>query len=207
MRRLITGIHLEWNSGVLYEQLSPAHIPEPWKKQCHSLAKAKKSSHKELEYTSNLDSELEEESTTSEEDTFLSIQYSSPPNFPTPYLCNWDFKNANKALKYILKIFNPKVIHNSLLAFSTLLRDIVYYSTYIDSDHFTQLQNRINKSIYNHNVYHEKQLEHYARQLASDINPLISHVSYSWHSLFLPCHEHSFKKVEHCHPKSNGSFG
>ena len=28
---------MEQNSGVLYGQLTPANIPEPWKKQCHSI--------------------------------------------------------------------------------------------------------------------------------------------------------------------------
>ena len=34
-----SGIQLEQISGVLYEQLTPANVPEPWKKQCHSLQK------------------------------------------------------------------------------------------------------------------------------------------------------------------------
>ena len=55
-------------------------------------AKAKKASHEESEDTSNSDSESEEGSTASEEDTFLSIWYPSPPYFPTPYLCNQDFR-------------------------------------------------------------------------------------------------------------------
>ena len=132
------------------------------------IAEAKKSSHEESEYTSDLDSELEEGSTASKEDTFLSIWYPSLPNFPTPYLHNWDFRDDNKALKYIMRIFNPKVIHNSLLAFPTLLRDIVYYSTYIDSDCFTQLQDRINKSIYNRNASLQIWSEHIARYFTSD---------------------------------------
>ena len=97
------------------------------------IPKAKKSSHEDSE------TKLEEGSMASEEDTFLSIHYPSPPHFPTPYLHNWDFSDTNKALKYITKVFNPKAIHNSLLTFPTLLRDIVYYGTYIDSDCFTKL--------------------------------------------------------------------
>ena len=74
---------------------------------------AKKSSHEESEYTSNLDTELEEGSTASEEDMFLSIQYPSPPFFPTPYLHNWDFLNSERALKYLMWHFNLKTIHDA----------------------------------------------------------------------------------------------
>ena len=61
------------------------------------ITEPKKSSQDNSEYYS----ESEEGSTTSEEDTFLSIQYPSLPYFPTPYLCNWDFGDPDKALKSI----------------------------------------------------------------------------------------------------------
>ena len=71
------------------------------------ITEAKKSSQDDSENSS--ESKLEEGSTTSEEDMFLSIQYPSPPNFPTPYLHNWDFGDPKKALKYIMKNFNSNV--------------------------------------------------------------------------------------------------
>ena len=66
------------------------------------ISKAKKSSSDDLE----TNSELEEGSTASEDDMFLSIQFPSPPNFSTPYLYNWDFLDSEKARKYITKHFN-----------------------------------------------------------------------------------------------------
>ena len=70
------------------------------------ISKDKKPSHEESEYYSDSDSELEEGSITSEKDTFLSIQYPSLPNLPTPYVCNQDFGDPDKALRYIMKNFN-----------------------------------------------------------------------------------------------------
>ena len=67
------------------------------------VSEAMKMSKEESEYYSDLNSELEEGSTASEEDMFLSIQYLSQPNFPKPYLHNWDFRDPDKALKYIMK--------------------------------------------------------------------------------------------------------
>ena len=58
------------------------------------ITEAKKSSHEDLETNSELETELEEGSMASEDDTFLSIQYPSLPNFPTPYLCNQDFLDS-----------------------------------------------------------------------------------------------------------------
>ena len=52
---------------------------------------AKKSSHEDLESHSKSDTKSEEGSMASEDDTFLSIRYPSPPNFPSPYRHNWDF--------------------------------------------------------------------------------------------------------------------
>ena len=70
------------------------------------ISKAKKSSSDDLETNSELETELEEGSMTSEDDMFLSIQFPSPPNFPTPYLHNWDFLDSERARKYITKHFN-----------------------------------------------------------------------------------------------------
>ena len=74
------------------------------------VSKDNKPSHQELEYYSDSDSESEEGSTASEEDMFLSIWYPSLPHFPTPYLCNWDISDPDKALKYITKNFNYKTV-------------------------------------------------------------------------------------------------
>ena len=81
------------------------------------ITKAKKSSQDDSEYYSKLVTESEDGSTASEEDMFLSIQYPSPPYFPTPYLHNQDFRDPDKALKYIMKHFNLKTIHNSIQRF------------------------------------------------------------------------------------------
>ena len=78
------------------------------------ITEAKKTSQNDSEYNSELDTELEKGSTTSEEDMFLLIWYLSPPYFPTPYFHNWDFRDPQKALKYIMMHFNLEAIHNSL---------------------------------------------------------------------------------------------
>ena len=120
------------------------------------ITKAKKSSHEELEYYSNSDSESEEGSTASEEDSFLSIQYPSPPYFPTPYLQDWDFRNSDKGQKYITKHFNLKTLHNSLRRFPDLSHDFIYSNTFVDPDRFLLLKHYINKSICKHNALLEK---------------------------------------------------
>ena len=107
----------------------------------------KKSSHEDSEYYSKSETKLEERSTASEEDTFLSIQYLSPPNFPTPYLHNQDFLDSERARKYIMKHFNLKNIKEGLQCYPDLSRDILYHNTFIDPDHFNSLQHYINKSI------------------------------------------------------------
>ena len=107
--------------------------------------KPNKTSYEELEYNSDLDSKLEEGSTTSEEDMFLYIRYPSPPYFPTPYLCDWDFRVSDKALKYIMKHFNLEVVHNRLRRFPDLSLDFIYSNTFVDPDHFTLLEYYINK--------------------------------------------------------------
>ena len=92
-----------------------------------------------------MDSKSEEGSTASEENTCLSIQYSSLLSFPTPYLCNWDFGDLDKALKYIMKHFNPETIHDSIQSFPNLLKDFVFSNTYMDMHCFMLLQYHINK--------------------------------------------------------------
>ena len=77
-------------------------------------SKDKKSSQQELEYYSNSNSNMEEGSTTSEEDMFLSIQYLSP------YLHNWDFRDPDRALKYIMKNFNFEIVIKCLQSFHNL---------------------------------------------------------------------------------------
>ena len=69
---------------------------------------AKLSSHIDLETGS------EEGSTASEDDTFLSIWFPSPPNFHKPYLCNRDFLDAERARRYIMKHFNLENIREGL---------------------------------------------------------------------------------------------
>ena len=134
----------------------------------------KKSSHKELEYTSNLDSESEEGSMASEEDTFLSIWYPSPPFFPTPYLHNQDFLDSPRAMKYIMKHFNCEAIYEGLQKYPDPSKDPIYYSTYINIDRFNNLQQYIEISIQDHNVLLQIWSEHITRYIASDdINPLI----------------------------------
>ena len=117
---------------------------------------------------------LEEGSTASEEDMFLSIWYPSLPHFPKPYLCNWDFKSSDQALKYITKHFNHDSITKSLESFPDLSNDFIFYHTFIDSSCFTHLECYIQKLINNHNyAIVQRQLELEARYSISDINPFI----------------------------------
>ena len=110
----------------------------------------------------------------SEDDTFLSIQFPSPPNFHTPYLCNWDFLDAERARKYITKHFNIKNIREGLQRYPDLSRDVIYHNTSVTPEHFESLQRYINKSIYNHNATFQIWSEHIARYLVSDnLNPLL----------------------------------
>ena len=109
-------------------------------KSLEKFTEAKKSSQDNLEDYSKSDAESEGGSTPSEEDTFLSIQYPSPPNFPTPYLCNWDFRDPGKAQKYITKHFNLGTIHDSIRKYPDLSKNFVYSNTFTDSDRFILLQ-------------------------------------------------------------------
>ena len=76
-------------------------------------SEANKSSHGS-ETNSESDTELEEGSTASEDDTFLSIRFPSPPNFHKPYLRNWVFLDAERARRYITKHFNLENIREGL---------------------------------------------------------------------------------------------
>ena len=78
------------------------------------VPKAKKSSHNDSETNSESETESEQGSMASEDDTFLSIQFPSPPNFPTPYLWNQDFLDSKRARKYITKHFNLENIKEGL---------------------------------------------------------------------------------------------
>ena len=116
-------------------------------------------------------SESEEGSTTSEEDTFLSIQYQSSPHFPKPYLHNQDFKKvSDQGLKYITKYFNPESIYTSLQLFPDLSRDFIHSNTFGDSTQFTLLQHYMNKFIH---AFLQRWLELQARYSKSDINCFI----------------------------------
>ena len=103
-------------------------------------SKCVESSHQSMEYHSDADgSKSEEASTESEDNVFASIWYPSPPPakkfplcFPKPYLCNWDFRDSDQALKYIMKHFNPELIHKSLKFFPDLSHNFIYSITYVD---------------------------------------------------------------------------
>ena len=159
-----------------------------------------KSSQKETEHhsdDSNSRSKLEEGSTTLEEDMFLSIQYPSPPNFPTPYLYNQDFRHPDKVLKYITKHFNLKTIHRSLKSFPDLSLDFIYSNTFVDPTCDSLLQCYINKSICDQNALLQD-----SQNFKPDILYLMKlillsfNISYSQPHLFFPCSEQLFKKAK-----------
>ena len=136
------------------------------------------SSHKSTEYHSDTDgSELEEASTASDDDVFTSIQYPSLPPvknfplcFPKPYLHNWDFRDSNQALRYIMRYFNCETIHQSLKSFPSFHTDFIYSNIYMETHHFNSLQCYINKSIQDQNA---KWLELLVRYSTSTPNPYI----------------------------------
>ena len=126
------------------------------------------------ETNSKSETELEEGSTASEDDVFLSIWFPSPPNFHTPYLRNRDFLDAKRARRYITKHFNLKNIKEGLRHYPDLSQDILYHNTFVDPDHFDSLQCYINKSIHKHNATLQILSEHIARYHRSDnLNPLM----------------------------------
>ena len=137
-------------------------------------SKAKKSSQNNSEHNSELETKSEEGSTAYEDDTFLSIQFPSPPNFHTPYLCNWDFLDAERARKYITKHFNIENIREGLRHYPDLSKDVIYHNTFISPEHFESLQCYIHKSIHDRNAALQIWSENIARYLVSDdLNPLL----------------------------------
>ena len=138
-------------------------------------SRANKPSEQESEHISDSDPKLEEGSTTLEEDTVLSIWYPSPPYFPKPYLCNQDFRDLDKALKYIMKNFNFKTVRKSLWSFPNISLNPLYYNIFVDPSHYKPLQQHIDESIYNCNALLQKWLEVQARySISDDINPFIT---------------------------------
>ena len=136
---------------------------------------AKKPSHIDSETNSELETESEEGSMASEDDTFLSIQFPSPPNFHTPYLRNRDFLDAKRARRYITKHFNIENIREGLKRYPDLAKDIIYHNTFVAPEHFESLQHYITKSIHDRNAALQIWSEHIARYLVSDdLNPLLT---------------------------------
>ena len=135
---------------------------------------ANKSSHGS-EANSESETELEEGSTASEDDVFLSIQFPSLPNFHSPYLCNRDFLDAERARRYIMKHFNLENIREGLRCYPDLSKDVIYHNTFVAPEHFESLQRYITKTINNHNAALQIWSEHIARYLVSDdLNPLLT---------------------------------
>ena len=116
------------------------------------IPEAKKSLHDDLETNSESEIKLEEGSMASEDDTFLSIWFPSPPNVPTPHLRNWDFLNSERVRKYITKHFNLENIKEGLRSYPDPSRDILYHNTFIVPEHFDSLQHYITKSIHECNA-------------------------------------------------------
>ena len=135
---------------------------------------AKKSSQNNSKTNSESETKLEEGSTASDEDMFLSIQFPSLPNFHTPYLRNRDFLDAERARKYITKHFNIENIREDLRRYSDLSKHIIYHNTFVTPEHFESLQCYINRSIRDRNAALQIWSEHIARYLVSDkLNPLL----------------------------------
>ena len=131
-------------------------------------SEAEKSSH-------GSETELEEGSTASEDDVFLSIQFPSLPNFPYPYLRNRDFLDDEKARRYITRHFNIENIREGLRRYPDLSRDVLYHNTFVVPEHFESLQHYIQKTIDDHNAQLQIWSEHIARYLVSDnLNPLLT---------------------------------
>ena len=123
---------------------------------------------------SKSNSESEEGSMASEDDTFLSIQFPSPPNFHTPYLRNWDFLDTEWARKYITKHFNIENIREGLQRYPNLSKDIIYHNTFIAPEHFKSLQCYITRSICDRNATLQIWSDNIARYLVFDnLNPLL----------------------------------
>ena len=135
---------------------------------------AKKSSYDDSEINSKSETELEEESTASEDDVFLSIRFPSPPNFTTPYLHNWDFLDAKRARRYITKHFNLENIREGLHRYPDLSKDIIYHNTFVAPEHFESLERYITRSIHDHNAALQIWSENITRYLVyTNLNPLL----------------------------------
>ena len=135
----------------------------------------KKSSHNDSETNSKSESESEEGSTASEDDTFLSIRFPSPPNFHKPYLCNRDFLDTKWARRYLTKHFNIENIREGLRCYPDLSKDVIYHNTFIAPEHFDSLQCYITKSICDCNAALQIWSQHITRYLVSDkLNPLLT---------------------------------
>ena len=127
--------------------------------------------------SSHIDSETksEEGSTASEDDSFLSILFPSPPNFHTPNLRNRDFLDAERARKYIMKHFNLENIREGLQRYPDLSKDVIYHNTFVAPEHFESLSCYITKTIHERNAALQIWSEHIARYLVSDnLNPLLT---------------------------------
>ena len=135
---------------------------------------AKKSSQYDSEPNSESETESEEGSTASEDDVFFSIRFPSPPNFPTPYLRNWDFLDAERARRYITKHFNIENIREGLRRYPDLSKDVIYHNTFVAPEYFESLKHYIDKSIHNRNAALQIWSENIARYLVyTDLNPLL----------------------------------
>ena len=135
---------------------------------------AKKSSHDGSETHSESETESEEGSTASEDDVFLSIRFPSLPHFPTPYLCNRDFLNTEKARRYIMKHFDLENIREGLRRYPDLSKDTIYHNTFIAPEHFESLQCYITRIIHDRNATLQIWSESITRYLVyTDLNPLL----------------------------------
>ena len=135
---------------------------------------AEKSSHIDSEHNSESETELEEGSTASEDDVFLSIRFPSPPIFTTPYLRNRDFLDAEKTRRYIMKHFNIENIREGLRHYPDLSKDVIYHNTFVAPEHFESLQHYITKSIHERNAALQIWSENITRYLVyTKLNPLL----------------------------------
>ena len=166
---------MEQNLGVLYEQLTPANVPEPWNKAMsqHSEQHSKiaESSHMQTtEYHSKADepiamtieedNESDHETTDSElENVFDGIHYPAPHQWEHTYLWLHNFWDPDEAQDYINRRFNWQSTRESLFAFPNLATNFIYSNTYINAGQYDSLQCYIQKSIRDHNAFVQKRLE------------------------------------------------
>ena len=132
-----------------------------------------KPSHVQSELHSDVETKSEKGTTASEDDMFLYIWYPAPPSFPSAYLQNCNFIDSTRAEQYIKRHFTIETIHNGLCSYPDLLKDLIYYSTYINVEHFNSLQCHIKLSIKHRNAL-LRWSEHIARYVDLDnMNPLL----------------------------------